>query len=242
MPDPDASLERRITAFGTAVQEALSTRLVCCAVVGSVVAGDWVPGRSDVNSVVVAEPLDGAVLDALQPVVRAFAPDGFAVPLLVDPEFLARARDVFPMELDDVRRDHRLLAGRDVLSALAIERAALRRQCEQEARARLLRLRALCLVGRGRGGEVEAALLSSAKSVLVLLRHLVRLHGDACAPRYADVLATSERWLGPLPALRRLLAHRDGAKPLASSLVADVLPDTLAEGERIVRALDALDA
>jgi len=242
MPTPDARLERRISDFGTAVREALGSRLVCCALAGSAVADDWVAGRSDVNTIIVAEPLDATVLESLGPVVRGFTAHRFAVPLLVDPEFLARARDVFPMELDDIRRQHRILEGRDVLTDLVVERGALRRQCEHEARSRLLRLRALCLLTEAAGANLEPPLLDSVKSVLVLLRHLVRLHGDACGPRYTDALRTAEGWLGPLPVLRRLLAHREATAPMDARALAAGLPGYLAEGERIVRALDALEA
>lgn len=241
MPTPDARLERRIVAFGRTVEKALGERLVCCALVGSAAADDWVAGRSDLNTVVVAEPLDRSVVAALAPVAQRFAEDGFAVPLLVDPPFLARAGDVFPMELDDLRRSHRLLAGRDVLSTLAVDRRALRRQCEYEARSRVLRLRALYLLEPS-AGEIESVLLETAKSVLVLLRHLLRLQGDEVGPRFAEVVEAAERRLGPLPVLRRLVAHREGTSPLAPEVFPILLGGALGESERIAGALDTLAA
>lgn len=241
MPTPDARLERRILAFGGAVAETLGERLVCCALAGSAVADDWVAGRSDLNTVVVAEPLDLSAIAALAPVVERFAAERFAVPLLVEPAFLVRAADVFPMELDDLRRHHRLLAGRDVLATLTIDPRALRRQCEYEARSRVLRLRALCLL-QPPPAEIEDVLLETAKSVVVLLRHLVRLHGEPVGPRFAEVLEAAERWLGPLPVLRRLVAHRDGTSPLAPTVFPTLLGGCLGEAERIARALDAVVA
>jgi len=241
MPTPDARLLRRLAEFGAAVETALGSRLVCCALAGSGASEDWVAGRSDINTVIVAEPVDAVLIADLAPVVQQFLSDGFAVPLLMDPEFLARAGDVFPIELDDLRRHHRLLAGRDVLARLAVDEHALRRQCEYEGRSRVLRLRALLLVADSADTGLEATLLDTAKSLLVLLRQLVRLRGEVCGPRYAEVLEAAEAWLGPLPVLRRLLDHRNGAAQLARDALVAAVPGCLAEAERIVRAVDRLE-
>ena len=103
---------------------------------------------------------------------------GFALPLVIDEEFLERARDTFPMEIDDLRRAHRPLAGTDVLAALTVDRTHLRRQCEHEARAKLLRLRALYLDAAARPEDLDRLLTESLKSFLVILRHVLHLRGE----------------------------------------------------------------
>jgi len=146
------------------------------------------------------------------------------------------------MELDDIRRHHRVLAGADPFAALAVERAALRRECEHEARGKLLRLRALFLDAAGRPAALEQLMVESLKSFLVVLRHLLRLRGAEEAHGYREVLAAGARLLGPLPVMQRLLDHRAGEARLGAAALRAEFGGYLAEVERIVAALDALDA
>jgi hypothetical protein len=238
----DARAEADLAAFVRDVQAALGDGLVGMALYGSAAGDDWVAGVSDVNTAIVVPRVTLAALEALAAVVPRWRARGFALPLVVDREYLARARDVFPMELDDVARQHRVLAGEDVFAAPPATREALRHECEHEARAKLLRLRALFVEHAGAADAVARLMLDSEKSFLILLRHLLRLRGTPPGPRYADAVDAGERLLGPLPAMRRLLAHRSGAAPLAPDALRGDFGAYLGEVERIVAAVDALDA
>jgi hypothetical protein len=235
----EARVERDLSAFTTAVEGALGGDLLCLVLYGSAAGEDWAPGRSDVNTAIVVRHVTVAVLEALAPVAARFGRLGFAVPLVVDPDFLAGARDTFAMELDDIRRQHRLLAGADLFADVAPEAAAVRRQCEQEARAKLLRLRALFLSSAGDTRAIDGLMTESAKSFAVLLRHLARLRGTTPGPRYADALAAGEALIGPLPALRHLLARREAGAGRPPAADFRTYHD---EVERIVAAIDRLDA
>jgi hypothetical protein len=241
MARPDSRAETRIDAFAREVQSALGDALVCVVLHGSAAGDDWVAGRSDVNTVVVARRLTLDVLERLAPIVARHRTDGFATPVLMDDEYIARARDTFPMELDDIRCRHRLLAGRDVFATVEVSRGALRTECEREARGKLLRLRALFLRVADRPQELERLMVESLKSFLIVLRHLTRLRGADPSPDYDEILRTGEGLLGPLPTMRRLLAHRNGERLAAPELRGE-FGGYLAEVERIVAAVDALDA
>jgi hypothetical protein len=193
-----------------------------------------------VNTVVVVTRLSIDVLDALAPAV-AGRPPTFALPLVVDREYLERARDTFPIELSDVARQHRVLAGTDVLAALTVEPAALRRECEQEGRGKLLRLRAVYLETAGDPAALERLMVGSLKTFLVLLRHLLVLRDGRTTTAYGDVLRAAEASLGPLPLMRRLLEHREGTAPLALGELRRAFGRYLGEVELIVAALDRLD-
>jgi len=242
MPRPDAAVEAQIAAFTRDVQAALGDRLLSLVLYGSAAGDDWVESRSDVNVAVVVPRVTVDVLEALAPVVARWRGKRFALPLVADREYLASARDVFPMELDDIRRQHRVLAGADPFAALVVERAALRRECEQEARGKVLRLRTLFLDAAGRPSALEPLMVESLKSFLVVLRHLVRLRGGEGAHSYHEVLAAGARLLGPLPVMQQLLDHRTGAARLGAAALRTQFGAYLAEVERIVAALDAFDA
>jgi len=242
MARPGARVEADVAAFTDDLRSALGEALVSLVLHGSAAGNEWVPGRSDINTALVVPRIDVDVLERLAPPVRRWRERSFALPVLMDEEYLAGARDTFPMELDDIRRQHRLLAGTDLFAALTLDPAALRRECEYEARGKLLRLRALFLeLGRD-PGAIEPLMEGSLKSFLIVLRHLLRVRGRDGGHGYADVLAAGERVLGPLPVMGRLLHHRTGDAPLAPAALRAEFGAYLAEIERIVRAVDGLGA
>jgi len=242
MPGRDARLEKLLARYAEDVKGALGADLVSLVVYGSAAGDDWVRDRSDVNTMIVVRALSSGLLDALAARLRRWRRSGFALPLVVEEEFFERARDAFPMELDDARRAHRTLVGPDPLENLIVERAHVRRECEREARGKLLRLRALYIDAAERADDLERLLVGSLKTFLVILRHVLHLRGDDAPYGYADVLAAGEHVLGPLPAFRRVLDHRTGVRRLAKAELRAEFSRCLADAERIVAAVDTIHA
>ncbi len=241
MGQPDERLERQITTYAGEVTQVLDRHLLCLALYGSAAGSDFFEPHSDVNIALIVPAVTIDVLEVLAPVVARWEKRRFATPLLVEQSFLSRARDAFPMELDDIRRQHRVLAGADLLVEVRVDRDAIRRQCEKEARARLLRLRALYLATAGAPTALERLMLESLKSMLIFLRHLLHLQGKEPGPTYRDVLVMGEDALGALPLMGRLLDHREGVTRLVPHALRLEFREYLGEVERIVHALDMLD-
>ncbi|HYY06506.1 MAG TPA: hypothetical protein VE997_08005 [Candidatus Limnocylindria bacterium] len=242
MARPGARAEQQIATFAEELRAALGEELVCLVLHGSAAGDEWVAGHSDINTALVVPRVTLAVLERLAPLVTRWRARGFALPVVMDHEYLRRARDIFPMELDDISRQHRLLAGGDLFADLTLDPAALRRECEREARGKLLRLRALFLEAGRTPAAIEQLMVGSAKSFIVVLRHLIRLRHTDGGYGYAAVLAAGESIVGPLPTLRKLLAHRSGAARLSPAALRVEFGAYLGEVERIVEAVDALDA
>ncbi len=242
MPPPGARAEKEITAFAEAMRAALGEELVSLVLHGSAAGDDWVAGQSDINTALVVPRVTLAVLERLAPLVARWRERGFALPVVMDDEYLRRARDTFPMELDDISRQHRLLAGTDLFANLTLDPAALRRECEREARGKLLRLRALFLEAGRTPAAIEQLMVESVKSFIVVLRHLLRLRQADGGYGYAAVLAAGEGIVGSLPTIRKILALRSGEARLSPAALRAEFGAYLGEVERIVEAVDALDA
>jgi hypothetical protein len=242
MPAADARLERDLAGFVSDVERALGDDLLAVHLYGSAATDEWVRGRSDVNTVIVVRAVTSRVLDGLAACLGRWRRRSFALPLIVEEEFFDRAADAFPMELDDARRVHRTLRGPDQLAGVQIDRAQLRRQCEQEARGKLARLRARYLDAAARPADIEDLLVRSLTSFLVILRHLLHLRGDDTPFAYDDVLAAGEHAFGPLPAFRRTLERRRKTGRLSRGEVREEFARYLGDAERVVAAVDTLRA
>lgn len=236
MPTLDPRAEQQLAAYAAEVMQALGDAALGVVLYGSAAGTDWVAGRSDFNTVIVLRRAAVASLDALAPVIARWRPEGFALPVLLDQHQVAQACRLFPMELDDIRHQHRLLAGSDPFRDLGTDEAALRRECAQEAFGKLLRLRAYYVEHAARPTDLAAMMLESIKSFVAVTRHLLRLRG-ATEPRdFAAVLAAGEAVIGPLPTLRRVLAQRDANDPAGLGELAARYVD---EVERLVAAVEA---
>jgi hypothetical protein len=146
------------------------------------------------------------------------------------------------MELHDICEQHRVLSGYDVFADLEIRDENLRYQCEQEARGKLLRLRELYLeIGDDRD-ELEALILDSLKTFLILMRNLCRSDGTPAPGGYRDVLAVFSARIGrSFPVLARLLEVRLGTARLDGD-VETTFASYLSEIQQLVDVINHLPA
>jgi len=205
--DPRESISTAAAELAAIFGDALRT----VALYGSAVGREFRADASDVNLVAVAEPLEFGHLRRVAQWAATWRGRRFAAPLVLSATELERSRDVFPLELLDIRARHRTLAGADVFANVAVDHEAVRAECEREAKGKLLRLRALYVELAGSPGELQALMVDSRKTFLHVIRGLLHLrdepwHGDA-----ATALRTFEARYGvALPVMAQLGATASG--------------------------------
>lgn len=236
----DAQRQKAIDRVRGDVTSTYGARLLCLALYGSAVDDDYVPGKSDLNFAVV---LDRIGIDDLRK-LRGLLPSwhGLAVgtPLLIERDFLQHARDVFPIELEDIRAGHLLLAGDDLFTDLQIAAADLRRELEREARAKLLRLRVLCAESSGSREDIEGLMVESVKSFVAIMRAILRLLGDDPPMRLLPAIERFEEARGRrLPTIRHIAQVKLGSATWADDADAQFAA-YLAEVEAVVAIVDKL--
>src|SRR4026209_2689255 len=74
---------------------------------------DYDPKRSDVNSVVCLKKMNLEVLDFVAQLGSRFGKKGVRAPLVMTPWYVEKSRDVFPIELLDLRAFHSTCFGED---------------------------------------------------------------------------------------------------------------------------------
>ena len=176
---------------------------------GSLARGLFVPGRSDINLLLVLPELDRGTLDGFRPGMERWRTAGYPPPLLFTAAEWRRAQDVYQVELADMLVGYRVLRGPDPLSTARLRPPELRQQLERELRGKLLRLRqGYALVGDDPAALGELA-LRSVPTFLVLLRGVLAMVGapPGVTPDEAVSRAETATGLG-LQGIAAAAAHR----------------------------------
>jgi len=237
----DAQAEKTLAQFTQELRQLLADELIAVALYGSGAGANFVSGVSDLNVVIVIKAARFEVLQKLQPRIATWHQMGFALPLLMDREFLQRSRDVFPMEFHDIKEQHRLLWGEDVFQELVINTHHLRFQAEYEARSKLLRLQGLYLECAGDLSRLRTLMLDSLKTFLILMRNLIRMRGKGGLLNYTEVLDQFEqRFQHSFPCMRQLIAIRANQQDWPATAAAAFFRDYLAEVQHLIGVIDHL--
>jgi len=236
----DPKLEETLEKISAQATAALSGRLLALVLYGSAAGGDYHPGRSDLNLLFLLDRVDAAALGSLLKPLAGWRKKNAVSPLLLDREDLERSQDSFPLEFLEMRLAHRVLQGEDPIATLSIDRDALRLQCEREVRGKVILLQQGFLdAGPDRKARQELFRVSI-KPVLVIMRAMLWLSGEANPPLVpAETLTAFEKIFGnPLPHCRRVLDFRADPPRLAEPETAALFVGYLAELKDLSRWAD----
>jgi hypothetical protein len=163
---------------------------------GSAARGDFLPGRSDLNLMLITDDLSPARLSGLGGAFAGWRKSGYEPPLVILRSEWARATDVFPIEITDMRCGYQVLRGPDPLAGLQVAPADLRSALEGEVRGKLLRLRQGYVAAAGDPGALGQLAGQSSGTILVLLRALLVLLGRTIPPEPMEVATAAAAAMG----------------------------------------------
>lgn len=176
---------------------------------GSLARGDYLPGRSDVNLLVILPDVWPRLLDELRPALRAWHGHGFPPPLLFTADEWRRAHDVYQLELADILASYQVLRGPDPVAGSRLRPVLLRQALERELRGKVLRLRQAYGTAGGEPETLGATAIASAGSMLVMLRGVVAMHGLPVPTATTGLLEAVGRHAGvDVGAVGAVAAHR----------------------------------
>jgi hypothetical protein len=176
-----------VDGFAERVGQALGNRLVSLLLYGSAVRGSHVPDRSDVNTLLICDTADDELFMRMEPVVRPWTRAGHPAPLILTEAEWRASADAFPIEYEDMRQHHRVLAGRDPWPGISVQREHVRRQLEHELMGKLVRLRQAYAALRGDPKRLAQVIAGSAAGFFTMLRATLRLAGKT-PPAAPDAL------------------------------------------------------
>lgn len=145
---------------------------------GSGASGSYVPGKSDLNFLVIVTDKGIRNLKRLHDIVGGWQKRRVATPLIMTKAFLENALDVYPIEFLTMRVHHVQVYGEDLLSCLSFDRTCLRLQVEREIKGKLLHLRQGYLESEGQTKKLRDLIKISLVAFLSLFTAILYLKGE----------------------------------------------------------------
>jgi predicted nucleotidyltransferase len=233
--------EKLIDEFVERMRAAAGTNLVAAILYGSVASGDYVAGYSDVNLLCVLRETSFAAIEALAPVIDWWGKKKHRMPLLMGAEEMRRSADVFSIEFLDMRRNHRVLWGEDILETLEIPTRLHRAQVEYELREKTILLRQRLLMVSGNDEAKWELLLRSLPAFGTLFRHALIALGDAGAGSKREAAAALAGKLGiDAGVFGELLDVREQKKDRKAAKVDELFARYLKLVEQVTGAVDKM--
>jgi hypothetical protein len=203
---PDET-QRLLQAYAKDVKAVFGDRLEGLLVYGSAVRGEFLPGRSNLNLLLVVSIYDAPTLKLYSSVHKRWSKDQVVAPLFLTDQELRSSSPFFPLEFLEIQEHHRVLGGRDPFVGFHVETQRLRDEVIQGLASHVLRLRQRFAEGGGTDDAVTVLLPLSITSTVPLLRGLQRVlgrpvlsHSDAVIKDIAEHLKLDLQ--GLLDALR----------------------------------------
>lgn len=162
--------------------------LISIMLYGSAASGDYIPGKSDINFLIMLSEKGIDYLDQTFDLVARWKKRNVATPLFLTEAYVSTSLDVFPIEYLNFQNSYELVYGKDILKDLSFDRGFLRMQCEREVKGKLLLLREAFLESRGKGKDLQQLIAQSLGAFIAIFNGLLHLKGEELPLHKRDVI------------------------------------------------------
>ena len=236
---PDEYLQQ-LRAYVKDVQRLYGDALDGVLLYGSAVRGEFLPGRSNVNIVLIVKSARADQLKKYGAVHRRWAKEQVVVPLFVTQADLPAMSLVFPLEYLEIQEQHRLLAGQDPFVGFKVDQRHLLAEVLQSLRGNLLRVRQRFIEGGGSEEAITILLPLSLTAILPVLRGVQRLLGRPVLSQGEPLLNDFETFLSiDLSGLRDAWLLKRGQISPGQKEIPRLMERYLESLERLVQAVEA---
>ena len=170
-------------------QIAFGNDLLSIALYGSGATGDYVPKKSDLNFLIALTEEGINTLEKSFKVVSKWRKRNVSTPLFLTKSYITSSLDTFPVEFLNMKMNHTLVFGEDVLANLSFEKGDLRVQCERELKAKLLHLRKGYLETSQRAVNMRLLIAHSIPAFIAIFRTLLYLKDIEVPAKRAETVS-----------------------------------------------------
>jgi len=209
---------------------------------GSAAGGDYRPGKSDLNFLIVLSEEAIDHLDGALETVSRWRKKGVATPLFMTKPYIASSLDSYPLEFLNMQKGYLLVYGEDVLKDISFEPGHLRLQCEREIKGKLLLLRERFLETGGKAKRVQELIGESITAFISIFGGLLYLKGTQIPSSRREIVEALAREF-PVDAgvFLRCLDVKEGKEKISSSEMSDIMKAYLVEVRRLWGVVDELE-
>ncbi len=236
----DKRIKNILGVYIQRLQDIYRSNLVSVILYGSAASGEFVDKHSDLNLLVVLKSADVVFLKGISGLMRHFRLC-MIKPVFFTESYILNSTDVFPIEFMDMRENHAVLYGQDILENIHIDLKNLRFQCEHELKAKLIHIKQRYLMLNKSGAALKDLLFKSFTSVTHILRNALKLKGKHPSYQKEDVL--KEIFLEfkiNLDAWKQIFAAKNKQIKLKPQDIDALFFDFVKDLEKITEAVDAL--
>jgi len=158
-------------------RKAFGDDLISVILYGSSITPEYDPKRSDLNLLVVISEEGIERLDRAHEFVAKWHSKKVATPLFLTKKYIHSSLDTFPIEFLNIKGNHTLIVGEDVLEGISFKRDFVRMQCERELKGKLLLLRERYVETRGKVKILEELIHASVPTFIFVFKGLLYLLG-----------------------------------------------------------------
>jgi len=194
--DLPSDVRARVEEWTKSLEATLGDDLVGILVHGSVARGEYRPGESDVDAIVVLKEATFAQLDGIANAMQLARYSARIEAMILTEAEIAGASDVFPLLYDDIKRCHFLVTGRDPFKDVEVHDTHRRLRIEQELREARIRMRRAVTDAAGAREALGGAITRKVKQVRAPLYALLGLKGQKCSPDLGAVIEAACKHYG----------------------------------------------
>lgn len=208
---------------------------------GSAAGGDYRPGGSDINFMIILDKEEIENLDKAFSVIKKWGRKKVATPLFLTEEYISASLDVFPIEYLNFKREYVPVFGRDVLKDIRFDKELVRLQCEREIKGKLLLLREAFLESSGKGRILKEVIGRSIGAFSAIFEALLYILDKEVAGGKRDkIKATCESFELDSNVFEMLLEVKQGAVKMKDQEIRDLYKKYLKEVAVLSRAVDTM--
>ena len=227
-----------LKSFTRSLEDIYQGELVSLILYGSAASGEFVEKHSNLNLLVV---LKNTHLESLKKSARILQKYKVFNTLFMAEDYIARSLDVFPIEFLDMRENHFVLYGKDILKDIHVDISNLRFQVELELKQKFLKLQHAFLKINNDANALKSLLFASFTSVLHILRNVLRLKGVTPPYLKQEILNQLALQFKINTAVwKKILAAKNKEIKLNPKETEELLADFINEVEAIIAVVDQL--
>lgn len=209
---------------------------------GSGAVGDYIPGKSDINFLIILTGEGMGHLDKAIDTVARWRKRKVATPLFMTQDEMTSSLDSYPIEFLNMKANHVLVYGEDILNRISLKASLLRLQCERELKGKIFHLRSGFLETEGQAKRIRGLIKISLTAFISLFKALLFLKGIDIPPGRRDIIRAVAREYSVDPDIFLTCTDiKEGVDGVAASDMRAVFEAYLKEITKLSQVVDRLD-